>query len=61
MLVQIIVTKKKKVYVRIFGWKKTFCYEEEKDGRLEPCVPPKPGALVGAHVDQRIFEAAFWR
>ena len=61
MLIQIIATKKRKVYVRIFGWKKTFCYEEEEGGHLQPCAPPRPGTLVGAYVDQRTFEAAFWR
>ena len=55
MLVQIIVTTQGKVYVRIFGLRKSFFYELEEAGHLEPCPPPPPGNIALAKVEQRTF------
>ena len=55
MLVQILVTTQGKVYVRIFGLRRIFFYEQVEEGRLEPCLPPLPGNIALAQVDQRTF------
>ena len=40
MLVQIVITTQGKVYVRIFGLRRSFFYELGEEGRFERCPPP---------------------
>ena len=55
IIVQIMITKKGRVYVRLLGLHCNFFYQQEQDGHLEPCPPPPPRNLALAKVEQRTF------
>jgi len=55
MLVQIVVTTQGKVYVRIFGLRRSFFYELAEAGNFQPCSPPPPGDIALAKMEQRTF------
>ena len=55
MIVQIVVTTQGKVYVRIFGLRRSLFYEQVETGNFVPRSPPPPGNLALAQVEQRTF------
>ena len=55
MLVEVIVTRRGKVYVRIFTRRRSLFYEQVEGGLFEPCLPQPPGSLAMAQVKQHTF------
>lgn len=55
MLVDVIVTRRGKVYVRIFTPRRSLFYEQVEGGEYDRCPPPPPPSLAMAQVEQRTF------
>jgi len=54
-IVQIVVTSQGKVYVRIFTPRRSLFYEQVEGGGFERRLPPPPGDIALAKVEQRTF------
>lgn len=55
MIVEVIVTRKGKTYVRIFTAHMSLFYEQAKCGDYDRCPPPPPPSLAMGRVEQRTF------
>ncbi len=55
MLVEVILTSQGKVYVRIFTPRRSLFYEQVEGGGFERRLPPPPGDIALAKVEQRTF------
>ncbi len=55
MIVQIVVTTRGKVYVRILTPRRSLFYEQVEVSHFERRLPPPPGDIALAKVEQRTF------
>ena len=55
MIVQIVVTTRGKVYVRIFTPRRSLFYAQVEGSHFERRLPPPPGDIALAKVEQRTF------
>jgi len=55
MLVQVVVTTRGEVYLRIFTPRRSLFYEQVEGGDFERRLPPPPGDIALAKVEQRTF------